>query len=286
MNEPLITIEQMLGDPDKPDAVWDTETQTLHLLEYKEQLKFCKRCETNQPIDNFVRRISISKALSLARASAVRRGVSSEPLNVEPYHRNMTSIHALCNECAAKRRKGVRTKHTATIKQLSVEDYNFELQLDGRYERLCPNPFAENPPLIPLREVMVHEYKDLLIERRAEATRKAKKDKAAATYMAYTKQLYNEMQRIKMLVKTKRYADDVDVQTFCKHYLLHLDAIREKVRAERYAKNPVTPKANLFKYIDYDSKATKSALLYLQNLTGYDLEKVKPRFIPTAQLQA
>lgn len=284
MTEPLIVIEQPISDPERPDAVWDNETQTIHRLEYSQPLKLCKRCDTEQPIDNFVRRVSINKALSLARASSARKGVSGEPLTAEPYHRNMTAVHAMCNSCAAKRRvalKTIRTPHTTTVKQLSVEDYDMELRLDGRYERPTPNPYAENPPYIMLREAMVMAYKDTLDARRALATRKSKKANVAPIYKDYTKQLYNEMQRIKMLCKTQRYAEDIDVQEFCKYYLLHLEAVREAVRKERYAANPVKPKGSLFKYIDYACEATKGALVYIKNLTSDDMERVAPRFIPT-----
>lgn len=284
MDEPLITIEQPLADADRPEAVWDNETQTIHRLDYSKHLKLCKRCDTEQPIDNFVRRVSINKALSLARASATRKGMSSAPITAEPYHRTMTAIHAMCNSCAAKRRvalKTIRTPHTTTVKQLSVEEYDMELRLDGRYERPTPNPYSENPPYILLREAMVMAYKDTLDARRALATRKAKKANVAPIYKGYTKDIYNELQRVKMLCKTQRYADDVDVQEFCKYYLMHLEAVREAVRKERYAANPVKPKDNLFKYINYSCEATKSALVHLRNLTSADMERVAPRFLPT-----
>lgn len=283
MEEPLFIIETPLADPERPDAVWDSEMQAVHKLEYSEPLKLCKRCEVKQPIDNFIRRVSINRALSLARASAARRGMSGEPITAEPYHRTMTAVHAMCNTCADKRRrekKSLVTPHTTTVNQLSVEEYDKELRLDGRYERLTPNPMAEHPPYITLREAMVAEYRDTMNRRRAEAIRKAKKAKTAPVYAKFLKDIYNELQRIKMLCKTQRYEYDEDVQDFCKYYLLHLESIRDAVRKDKFSPIPVKPKENLFKYIDYASASTKSALIYIQNLTGADLERVQPRFIP------
>lgn len=287
MDEPLIVIEQPLTNEAMPDAVWDSEMQTIHRLEYSEHLKFCKRCETKQPIDNFVRRISINKALSLARASAARKGVSGEPIKAEAYHRNMTAVHAMCNTCAVKRRatlKTLNTPHTTTVRQLTAEAYDMELQLDGRYERLTPNPFSTNPPFLTLREVMVAEYQEVMNARRADATRKSKKANAAPAYKQFTKEIYNEMQRIKMLCKAQRYAYNEEVLDFCKYYLLHLEQTREAIRKERYSANPVKPKANVFKYINYDSDATRRARMHLRNLSSLDIERVKPKLIPTADL--
>lgn len=295
MNKPLIVVEQVLGDPDTPDAVWDSETGKIQPFTPSDDIRLCKRCGLRKPVDEFRRRISINKALSLARASAARKGMSSEPLKAEAYHRNMTAVHAMCNACALKRRtranakntatiKAIQTRHTTTVKQLTAEEYDTELQLDGRFEHQTPNPYGTTPRYITLRESMVEEYKRILNARRAEATRRAKKANAVPSYKAFTKEIYNEMQRIKMMAKTEWCAGNEEVGIFFKHYLLHLEQTRETIRKERYAANPVKPKANVFKYFDYDSEATKRARLHLRNLTNMELDRIKPRLLPTADL--
>lgn len=295
MKEPLIVVEQLIGDPSTPDAVWDSETGKVQPLTPSDDIRLCKRCGLRKPVDEFRRRISINKALSLARASAARRGMSTEPIKAEAYHRTMTSVHSMCNACAIKRRtranvkntaliKAIQTKHTTTVKQLSVEEYDTELQLDGRYEHQTPNPYGAEPRYIMLREAMVEEYRRTLNARRAEATRKAKKVSAVPAYKVFTKDIYNEMQRIKMMLKTKRCADSEILREFCEAYLRHLDGTREIIRKERYAATPVKPKANVFKYIDYTSNVTRNAMTQLRNLSSLDLERAKPKFLPTADL--
>jgi len=244
--------------------------------------RYCKRCRKDQPVENFMRVVSDKQALFLAR----REGMSdttAELYERASVHKTSTTIaHKMCNECAVKLRKN---------KVETADEYDRRLRLMKRYEFHVANPdyitdiaTPNVPPTITERELKVRKYKAEHGLRRAAGKRKAEKAKHAPKYTELLKEVRNETARIKMMQNAPWLSYAEDAADFLSKYLDHIETIRTAIRADKFAPHPIEPRANAFKYINYDNARTKAAMYALHNMPEHDLDKVQPRLIPTAEL--
>ena len=244
--------------------------------------RYCGRCRKEQPIANFMRLVSDKQALFLARREKIAQTNAEQYDRASLIKKTMTIAHKMCNACAAK----IRKERRETAAELDTR-----LRLAKRYENHVPNPLYVSPSKTPHepqtiteRELMVLKHRQMSNARRVDGKRKAEKQRYAEVYARYQKALRNEDARIKAMQKVgwTQYADDV--QEFLRAYLDHLGVLRKRIRDDRYAHEPVEPRENLFRYNDYDSQITKNALFALENLSDEELNKVDPRYLPTAEL--
>jgi hypothetical protein len=120
--------------------------------------------------------------------------------------------------------------------------------------------------------------------RRAAGKRKAEKARHAPKYTELLKELRNETARIKAMLNAPWLTYAEEAQLFLGLYLDHLDAVRRAVREDKFANEAIEPRANAFKYIDYDNARTKAAMRALYTLTDDELDRIDPRVLPTADL--
>lgn len=244
--------------------------------------RYCGRCRKEQPIENFTRLVSDRQALFLARREKIAQTNDEHYERAALLKKSMLIAHKMCNACAIKLRKDKRETST---------ELDTRLRLAKRYENHVPNPLyisptktPHEPQTITERELMVLKHKQMSNARRMDGKRKVEKKRYGEVYARYQKALRNEEARVKAMQKVgwTQYADDV--QEFLSAYLDHLGVLRKRIRADRYAHDPVEPRETLFRYNDYDSKITKHAMFAMENLNDEQLNKVNPKYLPTAEL--
>jgi hypothetical protein len=266
----LVEVAPITPEPMHTTAEED-DTTTRH----------CKRCRKDQPVENFTRLVSEKQALFLARKEGIAT-TTQEYYERAAIHRTVLMAHKLCNTCAAKLRKEKRE---------SAEDYDKRLRIMKRYERLVPNPYYISPsktPHEPLtiteREVKVRKYRSEQGVRRVDSRRRNDKARYAVTYAAQMREVRNEMQRIDVRKRSLRAQGDEVLTTFLNDYTEHLKNLRDTIRAERYSYAPNEPLKSAFSYINYDSVTTKDALRAMRCLPDFELDRISPRLLPTADL--
>lgn len=244
----------------------------------------CKRCRKDQPVENFTRLVSEKQALFLARRDNLSDTTDDLYERAAMHKRTVKMVHKLCNACAAKLRRN--TKGTA-------DEYDQRLRLTKRYENHVPNPeyispkeTPHKPPTITEREAKVMAYRAALGANRAEGRRKAEKKRHVAAYAGMMREVYNEIQRIAVRMKSARSQENEEVMAFLNAYTEHLKVLRGSIRRDRYDYSIETPLNSAFKYINYDNIITRDAMAALRALPDLELDRIAPRLLPTADLYA
>lgn len=244
----------------------------------------CKRCRKDQPVENFTRLVSEKQALFLARRDNMSDTTEDLYERAAMHKRTVKMVHKMCNACASKLRR--KTKGTA-------DEYDQRLRLTKRYESHVPNPeyislakTPNKPPTITERELKVMAYRAALGANRAEGKRKAEKKRHVAAYAGLMRDVYNEIQRIAVRMKSIRAQESAEIIGFLKAYTEHLKVLRSDIRRDRYDYSIETPRNSAFNYINYDNLITRDAMDAMRALPDLELDRIAPRYLPTADLYA
>lgn len=288
-NTPLFEVVEALADSEYPEAWVCPDTGEV----FYEETKLCRTCNKTKPNTAFMRRASMRRALAYTRSSVD---------DASPHHFVMDVVHNTCNECNTRALKRAARKtppldangKPVRIRRQSADDYDAELRAHGRYEYMVPNPYRKydtklmrfvGNEFVPYRYIMVQQYKERQIQRRAEGTQAAKKRKYAAAYKEFTtlmKREYNRINNKLCGVKqgTKRVITiDEQAQAFCKAYIRHLATIKENIRKVRYADTAIAPKPSPIDYIRDGSATTIQARELYRALSSKNQEALKPKYL-------
>lgn len=256
------------------------DTPTQESTQHAETItRHCGRCRKDQPIENFTRSVSRRQALYLARKEGLAE-TTEEYYSRAAIHQAVMMAHKLCNACAAKLRKEKRE---------TADEYDTRLRMLKRYERHTYNPYYISPlktPHEPLtiteREVMVRKYKEAQNARKVDGRRRADKERKSKVYAAQMKEVRNEIQRIGVRMRATKASEDYALSNFLDKYRNHLFCLRDSIRDLRYSFNPPEPLESTFKYVRMENINTQIALKALRDVEIHEVDKIAPRFLPTA----
>ena len=287
-NTPLFEVVEVLADDRYPEAYVCAETGEI----LPEPTKRCPRCKRTKPTTAFVRRASARRALTYTNTPTDQ---------ASPHHFVMDVVHNKCNDCHESDLKLLAQKHPLDkngkpirIRRQSADDYDAELKAQGTHEYMVPNPYRKynttkeryiGTEFVPMRYVMVMQYKEEQRQRRRDGTQAAKKRKYAPQYTELfalmkleTNRVRNRMRGVK---QGRKYVITIDepTQAFCRLYMAHLESVKEGIRKARFAPTAIAPKASPLDYINPDSLATQQAKEAYRRLSSKNAESIRPRYL-------